>query len=132
MSFIGIESVRGFFNLAKTALSYQAFKVMIEDPDFYLQNYICFQYVIRRMRRRMKDIHSDAESLKAANGATAFIEKLLIECRNQESPPSQKLLTNYLYTYIAASKQANNKEIVKFILQYWEDCMKQSRLTQRL
>ena len=104
LSFIGIESARGFFSLANTALSYKAFKVMIEDPEFYLKNYICFQYVIRRMRRRMKDIHSDAESLKAANGATAFIEKLLIECRNDENPPSQKLLTNYLYRYIASAK----------------------------
>ena len=77
LSQLGTQATRLFFAKASTRLTYKAFQLMIADPEFYLQNPICFEEVIFRMKRRKGDIQSDAECLKATNEATAFIERMI-------------------------------------------------------
>jgi len=103
---------------------------MIADPDFYLQSPYCFDEVIFQMRRRKGDIQSDAECLKAANVATAYMERILESAR--ESNPSKTLLTGYLSRFLAASIYCPNLLVINFILDYWDQCASLSNVQRYL
>lgn len=129
LSQMGAQATRLFFAKASTRLTYKAFQLMLGDPDFYLQSPICFEEVIFRMKRRKGDIQSDAECLKAANEATAFLERMLEGC---VEAPSRTLLTGYLSRYLVASIKTPNEAIVNFLLDHWDSCASLSNVQRYL
>lgn len=108
-------------------------KIFFKDPDFYLENFSVYWFVVRRYNRGTYDLHNEQDQKISIEITRDYLHKRITaydkECDQAggdylvfdvDQEKLKHIMSNYLLGYIVQKMDEYDVKIVKFIVKHWD------------